>query len=134
MSEYVVVDNHFDPVAEVYRLTIGVEQEHDVPVFDEQGQPVFETEPLRGDDGEPTLDADGNEVHVPTVQRTERGLVLVPTEDFVFSALDDRWEGKTPEETIREQKRLVGAALRKREEAADAGRDVEQMPGVGDKI
>lgn len=69
-----------------------------------------------------TTTADGDEVSE-----------LVPVEVFVFSATDDRWQGKKPDDVVKEQRRLVRAALREREDAVTP-RPVETLPGVGDPL
>jgi hypothetical protein len=55
---------------------------------------------------------------------------LVPVEDFLFAAGDEKWEGKTPEDIVREQKRLVRAALRKRDDTRPKPK-ITGLPGVG---
>jgi hypothetical protein len=128
MSGYVIADHHLDAVGGVYRLTVGVPQEVEVPKLDEDGQPVFTTE---------TLVVDGEETEVQGAPVTEIRTVAVPLEDFAFSVEDPKWEGKSEEEIVKEQRRLVRAALRKREKAEPA-EDVtarrQPLPGVGDAL
>jgi len=136
MPEYVVADHHYDPVAELWRLAIGtrevVEETTVEHVLDEHGEQVYEP-------GETTVDEDGNE-HVGrgpavTTYRTERREVVVVVEDFAFTGLDPKWEGKSDDEIVREQKRLVRAALRKRDDDAAAMTErLQTMPGVGDGL
>jgi len=146
MKDLVIVDHHRDVADEVYRLTVGYVVEEDGPVLDENGEPVMEEDrlvatevPAVDENGDPVFDEDGPKMEpgepllVPGGPRIERQRFLVPMEDFVFAAFDDRWEGKTPEEIVREQKRLVRAALRKRDEPV-AAREIEQLPGVGDSL
>ncbi len=111
-----VLAHHLEPEIEVYRLAIGYVETVEVPEFDEDGEPVTTTD----DEG----------VEVPVTTRQE---VVVPVEDFVFAAFDERWEGKGPDEIVAEQKRLVRAALRERETAAAEPKRLA-MPGVGDPL
>lgn len=125
MPEYVVVDHHFDPLLDSWRLTIGYQDERVAHATGEDGEPLFETEVIQGPEGE-DIEVQGGAVMETTV-------VLVPVEDFVFACTDPKWEGKSDEEVVKEQKRLVRAALRQREEDAKP-RPVETMPGVGDPL
>ena len=126
-EKLVVVDHHHDEDAEAYRLTIGYQQVVEVPVLDENGEQVFE-------DPSTVVDEEsGLEVTIPGPPKTELRSELVPVEDFLFSAFDDRWADKSPEEIVREQKRLVRAALRKRDES-EPPQNVSPMPGVGDPL
>jgi hypothetical protein len=111
----------------MYRLTVGYLIETEVQAVDEKGEPMFE-------EGAETFDEEagtshlvqGRPVMVPATQ-------AVPIEEFAFSAEDPKWEGKPPDEIVREQRKLVRAALRKRQEDAESTRRLA-MPGVGDAL
>jgi hypothetical protein len=136
MPEYVVADHHYDPLAELWRLSIGtreiVEERIVENLLDEHGEQVYEP-------GEVQSDGEGNEFVLQgpavTTVRTEEREVIVVVEDFAFTALDPKWEGKSEDEIVHEQKRLVRAALRKREkDAADATAGLRSLPGIGDAL
>jgi hypothetical protein len=129
-SPYVIADVHRNETLEIYRLTIGVEETQEVQKVDEDGQLVFETETVQPADGE-----EGEPIVVVGAPVMETQVVVVPVEDFVFSAGDPRWADKSEEEVVRELRRLVRAALRSREEdAAAASPAVSTLPGVGDPL
>jgi len=138
--DYVIADHHYDPLHELWRLSIGTVEEHEEEVteqvYDEQGEPVFEP-------GETitVTDDDGNDhEHVlvgppATRTRTVKSRVVIPLEDFAFTALDPRWEGLSEDAIVKEQRKMVRAALRKREkDAEDAAARLSPMPGVGDPL
>lgn len=123
--DYVVVDHHFDADREVYVLVIGYAQEQEVPALDEAGNV------RRGPDQK--IVEDGEERVIPGEPLTEMTTVLVPSEDFVFSGVDPKWDDKSPDEIVRSQKATVRAALRARETAVDTSH-LRAMPGVGDGL
>ncbi len=136
MDGYVIAAHEHDPLLDSYRLTIGVERQEERPKVDENGNPVFEMVPLTAEGSdEPLVDKDGEPVKVPGDPVVETVPVVVPLEDFVFSAQDPKWKGKSKDEVAKEQRRLVRAALRARERAAGAdARKLDSLPGVGDPL
>jgi hypothetical protein len=131
-SDLVVVDYHRDPFTLQYRLTVGYVEEREFPLLDENGEPTYDMVP-----GGPVEESEEPEL-VRGDPRTTVDRVLVPVEDFVFSAYDERWEGLDDEEIAAEQKRLVLAALVERErvmlEEAERVEERVPMPGVGEPL
>jgi hypothetical protein len=118
-----VLDHALEPEAELYRLTIGYLEKVEVPLLDDDGEPVREGNKHANElEGEIPGDVVMTTVEVP-----------VPVEYFVFSAGDAKWKGKGPDDIVREQKRVVRKALRDRE-LATAEPERLDMPGIGDPL
>lgn len=156
MSNYVVVNHHLDEAAGVYRLTVGEVIEHEVIKLDAAGEPVmqevqaeFEVEvpteipsvtngdgPIEAEAPEPTVETATRTVLVPIMERVQETVV---TEDFVFAADDERWEGMLMEDVAAAQRQIVADALAAREkEAQKAARrrakSMRAMPGTGEAL
>jgi hypothetical protein len=137
-NRYVILDHHLDEDNEHYRIEVGLVEDVQVLVFEEDGHtPVtLPGNPVLGDDGEPVLDDDGEPVLEPGEVMTEQGTQVVATEDFLFAADDKKWDGLSLEEIAAKQGRAVLRVLRKREkEAAEtAGRKIIPMATVGKEL
>jgi hypothetical protein len=111
MPDYVVIDHHFDELAEVYRLTVGI--------------PVT------------TLVADPDDLAAPPVETV---VDYDDVHDYVFAAADERWKTSTggqrkPEHVAAEQRDEVATALRGRPQRGP--RDTPApvaLPGIGESI
>lgn len=151
MTDWHVVDHHLDeaatelvpgeegdlltPVpAAVYRLTVGHVVEREVAVTDGDGNPIFNSTEARDEEGELITDLEGEPLMTVT-PITETVKELVPVEDFVFAADDERWAGKPPEEVAKLQRREVKKALALRDQqaldAAAAASSRTALPGTG---
>jgi hypothetical protein len=133
MSEYVVAEHYLDTFNDVYRLTIGVAEEVEVPVLDENGEQAFSV-PLNGNgNGEEPINRAMPE-RLTTIETR-----IVPVEDFAFVATDPRWAGKDPEAIAAEQREIVVEALAARERDAeqiemDVAARTSALPGVGEPL
>lgn len=137
-NDLVVIDHHHDAENGVYRLTVGVPVQHEVPMTDEKGEPVFEAIALRDGEGNVAKDVDGKEVYLPGAQRFETTILYEPGATIVFADDDDRWKGKSPEDIAAEQRADVKAQMDERaaESAkAEAARaSLVQLPGSGEAL
>jgi hypothetical protein len=114
----VVAEHVHDEIEGVYRLTIG--------------ESVSREQVLTDQDGKVVTDDEG-------VAQTETVAEIVPTEDIVFAADDDRWKGLEPAEIAAQQRELVTAALNQRKvDAQPAPPSLAappvQLPGVGEAL
>lgn len=145
-TEYHVIDHHLDESvvdgegnpAPVYRITVATPEEIHVPETDADGNLVLTEQKLMGSDGEPQKDINGNEIIMPGPPNIVKKVHYPVTEDFVFAADDERWQGKSPEDIAAEQRQIVKDALDQRERDARAAEEARErrqaMPGVGEAL
>lgn len=150
--EHVHVSND---VEDIYRITVGEPVHSYIKVFDPAtGDPVLETIPvLDPNTGEPMSTEQNVEVEpgvferqqVPATYTQQKEAQVVVgydrQETFVFSANDERWNGKTPEEIADIQRQIILTALHEREEAVipqpvdpAANAPAGSLPGVGQPL
>jgi hypothetical protein len=168
MTDWHVVEHHYDSEATtptldddgelthkkspVYRLIVGQVVERQIPQTDGEGNAVYRQVEATNADGNVILE----QVQTGTDEETGEPIVedgdpllaqeqvvdvvteLVPVEDFVFAADDERWEGKTPAQVAALQRRLVKNALdRRAEEAAEEAKKQAarvDLPGTGEAL
>jgi len=139
-DELIVIEHVHDTDAGVYRIVLGYKQLREETVYEDDGVTA------RRHPGEPVLDSEGEPMKIGEEPVISLGEVmttateeLVPVEDFVFAADDERWEGKSPEDIAAAQRSIIRDAIDAREAAAAeeaAARAAAQnhMPGAGEAL
>lgn len=117
--EWEVVEHTLDEDAGTYRLVVGAFETHTTMTGVTDTDLEAEANGADGGGGDPIY---------------EEVRIQVAEQDFVFSAEDERWADREPEDIAEEQRQIVAAALEEQAAEADAARErraatIRSMPG-----